>query len=369
MNLGQIFSEIDPQKYHRDFDRTKNSRWRRKYTFLRMHINRTIQSAYIILNHPLIWPCVIRGFVSAVRGKSSLLRSLELAVTYRCNSRCEQCSCRLQFDSQKEKTQKLSLKEFQNVVDQAVELGAFQFAINGGEPMLEEEMVYDLTMYIKKHHGCYVHLCTNGTLLTKAKLEKLKECGLDSIEMGFDSAFEVDHDKNRIKGSYQKILDNIRFCKRLGIRVILNTILTNEKVKTDDIIYTVYIAKKLGCLLQITPCCLTGAFQNRMDIMLTEESKLYFYWLLGLSWNNRSDLYSSLTSIKCPAAREKIGLQPYGDVVSCPLIQIRYGNVREKSLKEIQLEMLKNPYYNLKKCQDCLPAMNEEFIRKYLVNQ
>jgi MoaA/NifB/PqqE/SkfB family radical SAM enzyme len=102
--------------------------------------------------------------------------------------------------------------------------------------------------------------------------------------------------------------------------------------------------------------------------MLTEETKLYFFWLLSKSWNNRTDMYSSLTVIKCPAAREKIGLQPYGDVVSCPLIQISYGNIREKSLREIQSEMLKNPFYN-NNVQNCLPAMSEPFIREYLVDK
>ena len=261
------------------------------------------------------------------------------------------------------------MDEFKNAIDQAVGLGAFQFTINGGEPMLEEKTVFSLIEYIKGHQGRYVHLCTNGTLLDDKKIQMLVDSGLDSIEIGFDSAFEIIHDTNRIKGSFKKILESIEICKKNNLKVVLNTILTNEKVLSDDIIYTFRLAKHLGCFLQITPCCLTGALKNRLDLMLTDEAKLYFHWLLSKSWNNRSDLYSSLTNIKCPAAREKIGLQPYGDVVSCPLIQIRYGNIREKSLKDIQQEMLRNPYYLLKKDQGCLPAMSEEFIKGYLLDK
>ena len=255
------------------------------------------------------------------------------------------------------------------MIDQAVALGAFQFAINGGEPLLEGDRVLALTQYIKKHHGRYVHLCTNGILLTEERLLALKAAGLDSVEMGFDSALLRVHDDNRAPGSFEKVLHNVQLCRKHGLTVILNTILTNERAGTDDIIYTYHMARKLGCLLQITPCCLTGALKNRTDMMMTPETRLYFHWLLSKSRNNRSDLYSSLTNIKCPAAREKIGLQPYGDVVSCPLIQIKYGNVREKSLHAIRQEMLKNPFYSLKQTQGCLPAMSEDFIREYLIDE
>jgi MoaA/NifB/PqqE/SkfB family radical SAM enzyme len=368
MELNQIISKDKIQKYHKDFERTKSSKIIQFFVFYRMHFNRIIQNASIILSNPFIWRYIIQGFFRAARGKRCL-RSLEVAITYRCNAKCEQCSCRIDYDKDGEKNKKLTIDEFKNAIDQAIEMGAFQFSINGGEPMLEEETVFELISYIKKHRKRFVMLCTNGMLLNEQKIYKLKECGLDGIEMGIDSAFEQKHDNNRIKGSYKKIFENIRYCKKYGIHVSLNTILTNDKIQKDDIIYTFLLAKKLGCLLQITPCCLTGGFKNRLDLLLTEEAKLYFFWLLSKTWNNRSDMYSSLTIIKCPAAREKIGLQPYGDVVSCPLIQIKYGNIRQKSLEDIQSEMLKNPYYHLNKMQGCLPAMSESFIREYLLDK
>lgn len=356
------------REFHAEFDRVKGSRLRKFFMWMRINQNRLIQSLSIVAGSAFITRFVLKGAFSSLIGRKVSLRSLEIAVTYRCNSQCEQCSCKLSFDAKKEKDEKLTLQEIKNAIDQAVEMGAFQFVINGGEPLLEEEKVYELIRYIKKIKR-YVHLCTNGTLLDENKIKNLKECGLDSVEMGFDSAFEEQHDKNRIKGSYNQILNNIKLFKKYGIKVILNTILTNEKVKSDDIIKTFLLAKNLGCLLQITPCCLTGKLKNKLGMKLTEEAKLYFYWLLSKSSNNRSDLYSSLTNIKCPAAREKIGLQPYGDVVSCPLIQIVYGNIRKTRLKEIQQEMLKNTYYSGKEAMECLPSMSDSFIANYLIDK
>ncbi len=358
---------LSPWRFHWSFRRARNHPGLEKAVYARMHANRIAQSARILGGSPKVWKHAARGFLNASSGRGNL-RSLELAVTYRCNSRCAQCSCRLSHDAKKEKTRRLSEAEFKNAVDQAVDLGAFQFAINGGEPMLEEDLVFSLVEYIDKRHGRYVHLCTNGTLLTGEKVRKLAAAGLDSLEMGLDSAFEAVHDENRVPGSYAKIMEVVGWGRKHGVKVVLNTILTNEKVESADMAATVALAKRLGCLLQITPCCLTGAYKNRLDLMLTREARLYFHWLLAKSANNRSDLYSSLTRIKCPAAREKIGLQPYGDVVSCPLIQIPYGNIREQSLEDIQTKMLENPFYHLQKTQGCLPAMSEDFIRQYLMD-
>ena len=367
MEVKQIADKEKVESLRKDFERVKLSSWRRFCMFSRMHFNRVLQSGFIVLSNPYIWRFVIQGFIRAVQGKRSL-RSLEVAITYRCNARCVQCSCRQDFDGEGEKNRKLTVDEFKGAIDQAVALGAFQFSINGGEPMLEEEVVYELIRYIKKHHKRFVMLCTNGIVLDARKVAILQQCGLDGIEMGLDSAFDSKHDANRVKGGYQKIFEVIRLCKQHKIHVSLNTILTNDKLTDDDLIYTFLLAQKMGCLLQITPCCLTGAYKNRLDLLLTEETKLYFFWLLSQSANNRSDMYSSLTIVKCPAAREKIGLQPYGDVVSCPLIQIKYGNIRQKSLADIQTEMLKNPYYHINKMQGCLPAMSEKFIKEYLID-
>jgi MoaA/NifB/PqqE/SkfB family radical SAM enzyme len=365
---SELITQSKIEALNRDFDRVLSSEWRRRRMMWRMNFNRLLQSAMIVGGQPKIWRAIARGMLGATRDMASSLRSLEVAVTYHCNAHCEQCSCRLAMDRERERDERLSESEFKGAIDQAAALGAFQFCINGGEPMIDKDMVLNLARHVRDAHGGYVHLVSNGYLLTMDVVAELKEAGVDSIEMGLDSADPETHDANRLPGSYERIIRNIEYCRKNNIKVILNTVLTNEKVRSADILNTVFLARKHGCLLQITPCCLTGAYKGRRDLMLTDEAILYFHWLLALSWNNRSDLYSSLSAIKCPAAREKIALQPYGDVVSCPLIQIPYGNVRERPLRDIRADMLVNPYYNLKQSQGCLPAMSREFIDRYLMD-
>jgi len=368
-DYSDAVSAGDLRRLHDDFKRVYENLRGKKMMFARLHFNRVIQSAWIVMNEPALWPRIISDAFRAATGGKKCLRSLEIALTYRCNARCQQCSCRTYIKPELEETGKLTIDEIKNAIDQAVDLGAFQFVLNGGEPLLEKDRVVELTRYIKRKHKGYVHLCTNGFLLDDEMIDRLSEEKIDSIEMGLDSSEETLHDGNRIPGSFKKIERIVYLCRKKRIKIVLNTILTNARVDTDELIRTVFLAMKWRCLLQITPCCLTGAFSDRMDLLLSEKSKLYFHWLLALSWNNRSDLYSSLTSIKCPAAREKIGLQPYGDVVSCPLIQITYGNIRERSLEDIRNEMLKDPYYTMRDSEGCLPAMSESFIRERLLGR
>ena len=96
--LDQIVSTVKLKQYHEDFELVKASTFRQHIMFIRMHLNRIIQSFLILIQNPFIWKYALQGFLKALIGEKSLLRSLEIAVTYRCNSKCEQCSCRLSFD-------------------------------------------------------------------------------------------------------------------------------------------------------------------------------------------------------------------------------------------------------------------------------
>ena len=149
MDLNEIVPKDRAMRCYKNFERTKSSRFLKSLMLYRIHFNRIAQSLFIVLSNPFIWRYIIRGSFMAAGGKNTL-RGFELAITYKCNSRCEQCSCRKAYDSEGEANKRLSAEEFKNAVDQAVDMGAFQFSINGGEPMLEEELVYDLVTYIKK---------------------------------------------------------------------------------------------------------------------------------------------------------------------------------------------------------------------------
>ncbi|MFH0791010.1 MAG: radical SAM protein [Candidatus Omnitrophota bacterium] len=338
-----------------------NLSYRRKI-LSRMRRNRFRQGLKIVWKQGFILAKVIRNYFQSISGKYPL-RSLEIAVGYECNFSCSQCSCALNRDL---KRSRLSLEQFKDTIDQAIEMGAFQFNLNGGEPMLYFEEVKELCSYIRKK-GCYVHMATNGYFFNQERMKIMKEAGLCSFEMGLDSSIDSIHDSNRGEGSYRRIMENTMMAQRLGMSVAYNTVGTKEKVWNGDLINTVYLADKMGVLLMITPPCVTGHWKGRMDVLLNDEEQWYIKWLLSKYSITRIDNYNGLRGISCPAAREKIALNPYGDVVSCPLIQIVYGNITSDRLINIQNKMLKDPFYLKGHSEGCLPGNDLDFIRERLV--
>ena len=124
----------------------------------------------------------------------------------------------------------------------------------------------------------------------------------------------------------------------------------------------------MGVLLMITPPCVTGHWAGKMDVLLNNEEQWYIRWLLSEHPTSRIDNYNGLRGISCPAAREKMAINPYGDVLSCPLIQIGYGNITDDRLINIQKKMLEDPFYLKRFSDGCLPSNNLDFIKKRLVN-
>lgn len=346
-----------------EFRKAYNSQSERKKILSLMERNRLKQGLKIVFKHSFVLPKAFRNYLKSIAGKYPL-RSLEVAVGYECNFSCDQCSCAFNRD---QKRKRLSIDQFKDAIDQAAEMGAFQFNLNGGEPMLYFDEVRELCGYIRKK-GCYVHMATNGYFFTEERMKLMKDAGLCSFEMGLDSSVESLHDANRGKGSYRKIMENTEAAQKLDIGVAYNTVGAKEKIWNGDLINTVNLADKMGVLLMITPPCVTGHWAGKMDVLLNDEEQWYIRWLLSRYPATRIDNYNGLRRISCPAAREKMAINPYGDVVSCPLIQIVYGNVTNESLLSIQSKMLEDPFYLKGLSDGCLPSHDLDFIEKRLLD-
>lgn len=366
--ISDYISKAEAERLDLEFKEFLKDKSAHKKIEKKINFNRFKQSRKVIIGNLFILPYVFANYFQLFFTKNHPLRSMEIALTYNCNATCEQCSCRLHHRPGKKR---LSLDEFKKAIDDSIKLGAFQFNITGGEPLLHVDECIELIKYIRGK-GRYVHLCTNSILMTPEIMKRLQKARLNSIEMGLDSADEKTHNGNRNekKDGYKQIMRTIKLAKKAGIKtIILNTIIIHKKIKNHDMLALMNLAKEKGVILQITPPCVTGAWKNKLDILLNKEERLYLRWLLAKYPHGRMDTYSSYFGIRCPAAREKIGIHPYGDITSCPLIQLIYGNIKNEELSKIREKMLENPYYHVVSREGCLPAFNRDFINKYLLNK
>jgi pyrroloquinoline quinone biosynthesis protein E len=108
-------------------------------------------------------------------------------LTYRCPLHCVFCynptqHARLQAE--------MSTAQWVDVMRQARALGAAQLGFSGGEPLLRDDL--EELVQEARHLGFYTNLITSGVGLTEARARRLKDAGLDHVQLSFqDSTREL----------------------------------------------------------------------------------------------------------------------------------------------------------------------------------
>ena len=127
---------------------------------------------------------------AATRAESTLASPplwLLAELTYRCPLHCVFCYNPLNYA---ENRNELTTAQWFDVMAQARKLGAAQLGFSGGEPLLRD----DLEELIGEGHrfGYYTNLITSGVGLTESRIARMKDLGLDHIQLSFqDSTKEM----------------------------------------------------------------------------------------------------------------------------------------------------------------------------------
>ena len=194
-------------------------------------------------------------------------KTVMVALTYRCQCRCQHCGVALY---KKSKDNELKSREILHLIDETRKLGARQIYFFGGEPLLKAELPY----YIKyaKQKGFKTRLDTNAFLLNEKKAKELKEAGLDLIGISIDSPYESEHDKLRgISGLFNKAINGIKYCKENSIKCFISTYTTKSKLKNCELEKTINMAKRLNVKTRILSPISSGMWFNRTDLVLSSE--------------------------------------------------------------------------------------------------
>ena len=142
--------------------------------------------------------------------------SLFIEVTYRCNFRCNMCQFLNIMDDPRlneKKGEELTLDEMRSAIDQVSRLGMIVFT--GGEPLLRRDIM-EAVRYASEKRKSY--LVTNGVLLTEdisrefvsLGCRTLLHPGMASVGISLEGPEAVHDNIVNAKGSYQKIIGNVK---------------------------------------------------------------------------------------------------------------------------------------------------------------
>lgn len=136
---------------------------------------------------------------------------LDIEATSDCNLKCTMCPRTEMVNAGRFwQVESFSMGLFFRLIDEASFKGLKSLKLQYlGEPLLNPN-IFEMVKYAKSKGIIDVMFNTNATSLTKAKIEKIFESGLDKLFFSFDSPNKEHYEKIRVNANYDKVLRNIR---------------------------------------------------------------------------------------------------------------------------------------------------------------
>jgi radical SAM protein with 4Fe4S-binding SPASM domain len=161
--------------------------------------------------------------------------SINFEITARCNNNCRHCYINLPENNTDAEVSELSIKEIENIADQAVKNGVLWCLITGGEPLLRADFS-DIYLMLRKK-GLLVSVFTNACLINATHVKLFKKYKPRELEVTVYGVTEKTYEKvTGIKGSYRQFRDGLDLLLTNDISVSLKAMAIHSNVhEIEDI--------------------------------------------------------------------------------------------------------------------------------------
>jgi MoaA/NifB/PqqE/SkfB family radical SAM enzyme len=187
----------------------------------RVDQNSVIASTWLPPIPSKVFNRLIRAEVSCALGKY-VPETVSIEITRECKCDCEHCTV---SEGEGEKT----TDQIKDIIDQALNMGAFIITFTEGDPMLRDD-IFELVEYVDKEKAI-VNIFTPGTEMTPEKAAKLKRAGLHNLLISIYSTDPAKHDgTRRLEGAYEKAVAAIKMGVDAGLLVTMTTHISPERM-------------------------------------------------------------------------------------------------------------------------------------------
>jgi len=187
-------------------------------------------------------------------------------ITSNCNLKCDMCNL-----WRNPKKEEFDFDLFKKVVDDLSKSGCYYLSFTGGEPLVAKN-IFEMLAYSKERIP-FVHMVTNGQLVTKDLAKRLSKTNLDEISISLDG-LEKTHDKIRgVKGSFKKALESLQNLKTYApnVDLVVNTIISPENI--DDLPEVVELVERMRLKHQFQPLNKHPIFENQKSKAIVKNLK------------------------------------------------------------------------------------------------
>jgi MoaA/NifB/PqqE/SkfB family radical SAM enzyme len=284
------------------------------------------------------------------------LRGIDFSVDYRCNLNCQHCFNKTLSKGEK----KMTLQDYARIIKEAADLGAINFAFQGGEFLILDNFEDILRLVDSKRYS--LSITTNGQNLDITMVNKLKDIGVNTVTVSLDSGIAEEHDRFRgVDGAFDHATNGIDLTLKAGIKVVINCCITPVSLRSEGFRKLIEFSEERKLLVNTIFAAPSGKWSMNNDIILKKEDIQYYNRLVIDHPNLIRDIDSGYATRGCQGGTESLYITPYGDVLPCPYIHIRAGNIFKENLSNIHQRAMRFFHYQ----PNCLISENYSFIKEY----
>jgi pyrroloquinoline quinone biosynthesis protein E len=163
----------------------------------------------------------------------------------------------------------LSTSEWHRVFLEAAELGVLQVGLSGGEPLVRRDLT-EIVRGAREAH-LYTNLITSGVGLDETRARALREAGLDSVQLSFQSDEADLADEIAGTRAHHRKLEAAAAVRSAGISLSLNFVIHRRNI--DRLPQMIALAETLGTgRIELANVQFYGwAFLNRAALLPTRD--------------------------------------------------------------------------------------------------
>jgi AdoMet-dependent heme synthase len=261
--------------------------------------------------------------------------SVQLDLTYRCNEQCVHCY--LDHDDHGEMT----TVEIKRLLKEMAEAGVFILTLSGGEIFMRKDF-FEILEYARELTFC-IKLKTNAVLIREAQAVRLRDLGVESIQISIYSHRPEVHDAiTKVPGSLRRSINAIRFLRAQGLKVVVANVLMTQNMQDYHGVRS--LAEEIDARYTLDPTITPMMDGDRSVLDLNAGESALRALFRDEAFVGDADEFcatppapdeNSMAFLPCSAGHTACYVSPYGEFYPCVQFPLSCGNVRQQRFIDI----------------------------------
>ena len=203
--------------------------------------------------------------------------------------------------------------------------------------------------------------------------QRLAKAGVARVSVSVDSMDETTHDEIRgKKDSWRRAIEALKHVQDAGMDPYLNITVGHYNAGAKDFEMLLDYSKNNDYKTLLNVAVPSGMWQNMAEVMVDEKDQEYirdmrkkYKNIVRNLWNPFDKNYEAI--LGCTTVN-RLYISPLGDVLVCPYVHIKIGNILQQSLQEIVNYGFSIKYFrNYSKL--CLAGEDKSFVTNFMMNE